>query len=90
EPVVTTPVHRFWKAGQGWVMARELKPGDTLRVVGGVARVVGVSSEKIQPVFNLEVGKDQSFFVGGQGLLVHDNSLIRAGAGGFDGGPLSH
>ena len=36
ETVVVTGIHRFWKAGQGWVMARELKPGDRIRIpLGG-------------------------------------------------------
>ena len=37
ETIVATGIHRFWKAGKGWVMARELKPGDRLRTVGGIA-----------------------------------------------------
>ena len=35
-PVVCTPLHRFWRVGQGWTMARDLKPGDTVRTLGGV------------------------------------------------------
>ena len=31
EAIVATPIHRFWKAGRGWAMARDLKPGDTIR-----------------------------------------------------------
>ena len=33
ESVVATGIHRFWKAGGGWVMARELKPGDPIRTL---------------------------------------------------------
>jgi hypothetical protein len=76
EAIVATPIHRFWKAGQGWAMARELKPGDTIRRLGGTARVVSVSEEKIQPVFNLDVTHCRTFFVGASGALVHDNSLV--------------
>ena len=36
EAIVATGIHRFWKAGKGWTMARELKAGDRLRMVGGV------------------------------------------------------
>ena len=38
ETIVATGIHRFWKAGKGWTMARDLKPGDRLRVVGGDGR----------------------------------------------------
>ena len=38
EPIVTTGIHRFWKAGRGWVMARDLRPGDAVRTLGGAAR----------------------------------------------------
>jgi hypothetical protein len=76
ESIVATPIHRFWKAGQGWTMARDLKPGDTIRRLGGTAQVVSVSEEKVQPVFNLEVAQCRSFFVGASGALVHDNSLV--------------
>ncbi len=27
ETIVATGIHRFWKAGKGWTMARDLKPG---------------------------------------------------------------
>src|SRR5205823_6045816 len=87
EAIVATPIHRFWKAGKGWVMARELKPGDTVRTVGGVAEVASVSAEGTQPVFNMEVGANRSFFVGRGGALVHDNSLVEPTPEPFDGGP---
>jgi hypothetical protein len=74
--IVATGIHRFWKAGQGWVMARDLKPGDPIRTLGGVARVVAVERDEVRPVFNLEVGRRGSFFVGRRGLLVHDNTLV--------------
>ncbi len=84
EPVVATGIHRFWKAGGGWVMARDLKPGDTLRILGGVARVETVEADPVQPVYNLEVAHGQSFFVGQRGVLVHDNSLVQPTPDPFD------
>jgi hypothetical protein len=86
-PVVTTPIHRFWKAGHGWVMARELQPGDRVRLVGGTARVAGVNRAGIQPVFNLEVAEGHSFFVGHRGALVHDYTLVEPVASPFDALP---
>ncbi len=32
-----TAIHRFWKAGQGWVAARDLKSGDSLRALVSLA-----------------------------------------------------
>jgi len=75
DAVVSSAFHRFWVAGRGWVMARELKAGDTLRTLGGLAKVDAISDERVQPVFNLDVAEDADFFVGRAGALVHDNSL---------------
>jgi hypothetical protein len=75
ERIVSSTYHRFWRPGRGWVMARELAPGDPVRILGGVARVDSVEPDAVQPVYNLDVAQDRDFFVGGQGALVHDNSL---------------
>jgi hypothetical protein len=84
EEIKATSIHRFWKVGQGWVMARDLKPGDDLRALGGVARVKVVERDTIEPVFNLKVMQAQSFFVGQRGMLVHDNSLVQPVLEPFD------
>jgi hypothetical protein len=84
EVIRATEIHRFWKAGQGWVAARDLEPGDTLRSLGGVATVKSITRGQIQPVFNLKVMQAQSFFVGRRGTLVHDNSPDGAVAQPFD------
>ena len=84
EPIVATGIHRFWKVGRGWVMARELKPGDAVRTLGGQARVDAVSVDEVRPVFNLEVGESRSFFAGGAGALVHDNSQVQPVPHPFD------
>ena len=87
ESIVATPIHRFWRPGQGWVMARQLKPGDTVRTLGGLARITSVSSDPVQPVFNLQVAEAQSFFVGTAGTLVHDNSVLQPVIAPFDAAP---
>ena len=76
ESIVATGIHRFWKAGAGWVMARELKAGDRLRTVSGIASLTDLRTEKTQPVFNLELAGGDSFFVGTRGVLAHDNSMV--------------
>lgn len=87
ESVVATGIHRIWKAGQGWVMARELKPGDRVRTLDGTATVTAVEEDATQPVFNLEVAEGASFFVGQRGVLVHDNSRVLPTPEPFDASP---
>jgi hypothetical protein len=87
DTVVATGIHRLWKAGKGWVMVRDLRPGDVLRTIGGTVEVKQVTAEKVQPVFNLEVAEGHDFFVGKNGVLAHDNSLIQPVADPFDARP---
>jgi hypothetical protein len=87
ESVVATGIHRFWKAGKGWAMARDLKPGDRLRVVGGTAEVRSIEPDATQPVYNLDVADNRDFFVGGKGLLVHDFSFVQPVSTPFDREP---
>ena len=84
DTIVATGIHRLWKSGRGWVMARELKPGDALRTLDGISVVKSVKKEKVQPVYNLRVAEGESFFVGKAGVLAHDNSLVEATPSPFD------
>ncbi len=74
ETIVASIYHRFWRAGLGWAMARELKEGDALRTLGGRAKVVSASPGEVLPVFNLDVAGSRTFFVGEHDALVHDNT----------------
>jgi hypothetical protein len=76
ESIVATDIHRFWLAGRGWRLTRELKPGDNLRVLGGTVKVMCLTREPRQFVYNLEVARQADFFVGRQGFLVHDATLV--------------
>jgi hypothetical protein len=87
ETIVATGIHRFWKAGKGWTMARDLKPGDAVRTLGGTAEVGAVATDSVRPVFNLEVAGGHSLFVGTVGFLVHDNSLVQPVPHPFDAAP---
>ena len=82
-----TGIHRFWKTGRAGCTARELKPGDGLRALGGIASVKSVVRSSVEPVFNLKVMQAQSFFVGERGVLVHDNSPVEPVARPFDALP---
>jgi hypothetical protein len=87
ETIVATGIHRFWKAGQGWVMARDLKPGDRLRALGATALVRSIEPDATRPVYNLDVAEDRDFFVGRKGLLVHDFSFVQPVLAPFDREP---
>ncbi len=87
ETIVCTPVHRFWRPGRGWAMARDLKPGERVRTVGGRAEVLEVTPQPVQPVFNLDIARNNTFFVGNTALLVRDNSLPPAMYTRFDAEP---
>ena len=79
--------HRFWRSGRGWTLARELKPGDILRTLGSTVRVDSVEPGVTEPLFNLDVMKNRSFFVGKGDVLVHDNRLPPAVQTPFDSPP---
>lgn len=86
ETVVASRFHRFWRAGRGWAMARELEKGDELRTLAGRSRITGLSEGAPEPVFNLDVAKTRTFFVGQHDALVHDNTLPDSRARAFDAG----
>jgi hypothetical protein len=75
DAVVASRFHRFWLVGRGWAMARDLKPGDVVRTLGGPSRITAVEEAPVQPVFNLDVAESRTYFVGGSAILVHDNTL---------------
>ena len=75
ETIVSSYFHRFWKAGSGWVMARDLKVGDPIRTLNGTVQVTAIEDGKVVPVFNLDVADDADFFVGDVGALAHDNTV---------------
>jgi hypothetical protein len=75
QSVVCSVYHRFWRANLGWAQARELKPSDALRSLGGIVRVESIEPDSVQPLFNLDVASSRTFFVGHTTLLVHDNTL---------------
>lgn len=87
ESIVATGIHRFWKAGHGWIMARDVKAGDRLRTVGGAVEVVAVAKDRVQPVFNLQLDGGDDFCVGESRVIAHDNSFVNPVEHPFDGVP---
>jgi hypothetical protein len=88
ETLVPSIYHRFWRAGQGWTIARDLKPGDTLRTLEGRARIIAINPGSTVPIFNLDVAETRTFFVGEHGALVHDNTLPPSSQACFDAEPV--
>jgi Pretoxin HINT domain/HEAT repeats len=84
DEIVATGIHRFWKAGTGWTMARDLNVGDKLRMIGGVVSVQAIEPSATQPVYNLDVAQNRNFCVGEVGLLVHDFSFVEPALAPFD------
>jgi hypothetical protein len=84
EAITATGIHRFWKVGNGWSMARDLKAGDRLRIVGDAVEIQSIESDLTQPVYNLDVAENRNFFVGKVGVLVHDFSFVQPVLAPFD------
>lgn len=84
ETYVATGIHRFWKAGKGWTMARDLVAGDEIRTLSGKAKIDSIRSDLKQPVFNLKVAEGNSYLIGKAGALVHDNSIVEPEDRSFD------
>ena len=92
EEIVPSTYHRFWLAGRGWVMARDLKPGDPLRALSGRIKVAQVGPGETVPVFNLDIASHHTYFVGDHDYLVHDNTYPSTSTVVFDlpPGPEPH
>ena len=84
ETIVATGIHRFWTAGKGWTMARDLRAGDRLRMLGGVATIDSIEPGATQMVYNLNVAENRDFMVGSAGLLVHDYGFVLPVSEPFD------
>jgi hypothetical protein len=70
--------HLFWVVEQGWVKARDLKPGTMVHGVQGSALVVANEAGPTSPTFNLVMADNHNYFVGQSRLLTHDNTPRQA------------
>ena len=76
--ITCTAGHNFWKAGTGWVKARDLQPGDRIRTPTRTASVTAVSTASPAKTYNLVVEGFHTYFVGESGLLVQDVLPLRS------------
>lgn len=73
--ILTTTEHPFFVKGQ-WIEAGKLKAGDPLKTLNGfdceVVSIQKLDTSDVQ-VFNFEVEENHNYFVGEDGVLVHNN-----------------
>jgi tetratricopeptide (TPR) repeat protein len=79
-----TQLERFWRAGKGWVMAGDLKPGDLVRSMSGLRRVTKIEDAKPQGIYHVQVGEGRGILVGQFGVLAHDEQVGRPVVSPFD------
>jgi hypothetical protein len=65
--------HWFWVVGQGWQMAKDLKPGDRLHAMQGATLVESIDQDPPAEAYNLVVSDNHNYFVGDSLILAHDN-----------------
>jgi hypothetical protein len=73
ETIAATRGHLFWVNGRAWVMAKQLEVGMVLHGLRGAVTVDSVEPASGRPAYNLVVGGTNTYFVGDQRVLVHDN-----------------
>ncbi len=79
ETIGTTSNHPFWSVDrQEYVQAGQLEPGErVLTFSGDTKRIAGkLPRPGPQPVYNLEVHAEHVYFVGEDGLLVHNSGPV--------------
>jgi intein/homing endonuclease len=67
--------HPFWVSGAGWKMAKELKVGDLLHTIRGAVLIDNVEEKDEEVCYNLVADDFDTYFVGKDKILVHDNEL---------------
>jgi hypothetical protein len=78
ETFETSGGHLFWVSGEGWVKSRKLQSGMVLHTASGPSRVSRVAEGSTAVTYNLVVADFNTYFVGQQKLLSHDNTVRRA------------
>jgi len=73
EKIRATRGHPFWVNGQGWLIAKQLKVGEILHTLNGAARIESIEEAPPSKAYNLVVTGFNTYFVGNQQILVHDN-----------------
>ena len=77
ESIETTPEHPFYVKGKGWNPTSSLKVGQSLQLHNGTTVVVKEIDTSVQlgKVYNLTVANTHNYYVGQDGVLVHNCDL---------------
>ncbi len=75
ETVEASGGHPFWISGEGWIKARDLRPGMQLHSVDGSLPVRSVELSRKEKTYNLIVADFHTYFVGDMRILSHDNTI---------------
>ncbi|MET7455137.1 ricin-type beta-trefoil lectin domain protein [Streptomyces sp. NPDC005574] len=92
--LTSTPGHRFYVTGRGWILASELRDGDSLRTTDGTLRTVAAVRDRNvsarRTVYDLTVSGLHTFYAvaGSTPVLVHNCNDLVADATEFSG--LAH
>jgi hypothetical protein len=80
DTINSTDGHPLYVPTQGWTDARLLKAGDHLYLQSrGTVRIKTITTEhKHETVYNLSVANTHTFFVGEEGVLVHNTNCEQA------------
>jgi hypothetical protein len=78
--VESTAEHPFYVQGKGWIQARFLTVGQELRLYSGQTIVLKKidTTTRIEKVYNFTVANTSSYFVGVDGVLVHNSGCSKA------------
>ncbi|MFP4411717.1 polymorphic toxin-type HINT domain-containing protein, partial [Coleofasciculus sp.] len=83
ETISATTRHRFWVEDKNqWIAAKYLETGMLLRTVAGAVsevKSIGIRQVVEQDTYNLTVSDCHTYFVGSEGLLVHNADEVPKG-----------
>lgn len=72
-PLTITTEHPVWSVDrEGWVYAGDLRPGECVETLDGVAYVLASLPAGERTVYDIEVLGDHTFYAGEQGVWVHN------------------
>jgi hypothetical protein len=75
QKITTSAGHVFWVSGEGWVMARNVKPGTELHGLEGTVQLSESETAEFRPAYNVVVADFHTYFVGSKTpVLCHDNT----------------
>jgi hypothetical protein len=87
--IETTALERMWVAGKGWVMAGDLKPGDSIRSISGLRPIGTVEDAGALPVYHIQLSEGPGIAVGEFGILAHDEQTARPVVTPFDSAAIA-